>query len=332
MLRLDRPPVLPLPSGAMRRLIVPSVSLWLLLPAACSTEPSSRPPEGPADTVPTGSRTGGDGSAFERNVVFLAAESDSLLVVPWLFTAVNGSRGVDRAVRGLILRGTAWEPFFDEAWVDPPTPVPWRILPHDGLGLVVGQDDALERILFADGPRQLELALEGPLTEWSGPRGGTYRLLDGALVLGGRRVDGLVLDMSRSLDPGDRPPGDWALLASGDSLQAVLLDPVAAPPGSGAWRGWARLDFRDLRWPALTVEWPETRAFERARRDVPVAWRVTSGDGEVTVELTASGAHLETGEGPGAQLPVSGLFGVTGTLAVEGGTYPVRGLLRHVQR
>jgi len=149
-------------------------------------------------------------------------------------------------------------------------------------------------------------------------------------VLGDRTVSGLGLDMARSWTPADRH-GDWAFLVSGDSLQVVLHSPTLRPPGSGAWRGWARLDFRQLRWPVLTMQWPDLRAFEQARRDVPVAWSIAAPDGEVRVELSAAGAHLEAGEGEGAQLPVRGVFGVVGTLSFEGGLYPVRGLVRHIQ-
>jgi hypothetical protein len=209
---------------------------------------------------------------------------------------------------------------------------PWRLVPHGDFRILVGQGDVLERLVFAAGPGHGELVLNETLTEWSGPRGGTYRVLEGALVLpeGARR--GLLLDMSRNRIPAERRHGDWAFLVSGDSLQVVLHSPTAEPPGSGAWRGWGRLHFRDLRWPVLTMAWPEVRAFEPARRDVPVAWSVTDPDGEISVDLSASGAELQAGPGEGPQFPVEGLFGVTGTLRVEGGAYPVRGVLHHVQR
>lgn len=237
-----------------------------------------------------------------------------------------------RSARVLVLRETEWEPVFRDDWEDPPTPAPWRVVPRGGLHLLVGADDALERVVYEEEARHLELIPGGTLMEWRGPRGGSYHLMEGAARVGGRAVEGYMLDVSRSTGPGEPAHGGWAFLVSGDSLQVALHDPRPGASGPETWRGWARLDFRGLRWPAVSVEWTEVRAFEEARRDVPVAWRIASPGDEVTGELETTGVHVEAGEGPGPQLPVSGLFGVRGTLTVEARDFPVSGLLRHVQR
>lgn len=316
----------------MRTSVILCLAAAVLAPGACSDEPVREAPDPPGET-PAGDEAAPalEGRTFERHLVLLSAADDTLLAIPWLLSARVRPGGVDRSARGLVLHGTEWETVFEDDWTDPPTPVPWRVLPRGGMRILVGPGDALERIVYEDGVRQVELALGGTLTEWSGPRGGSYRLLEGSALLAGRAFDGVVLDVSRSAGPDDPVHGDWAFLVSGDSLQVVLHSPRRAAPGSGAWRGWARLDFRILRWPVLTLEWPEVRAYERARRDVPVAWRVSSPGDEVTGDLEAGGVRIEAGEGEGPQLPVWGLFGVRGTLTVEGGAYPVVGLLRHTQ-
>ena len=120
---------------------------------------------------------------------------------------------------------------------------------------------------------------------------------------------------------------------NGDSLQVVLENPTAAAPGTPeACRGWARLDFRDLQWPQLTIDWAEVRAYQPARQDVPVSWTVTSPDGEVEGVLQVQSAQIQAGDGPGPLLPVDALFLVSGTLRIEGGSYPVRGLFRHTRQ
>lgn len=304
----------------------------VLAPGACSDEPAgetSPPPEEAPTVEPTLRDL--EGRTFERALVLLAADGDSLLTVSWLFTARVGAGGVERSARGLVLHGTEWETVFEDRWEDPPTRAPWRILPREGMRIAVGLDDALERIVYEDEVRRLELVPGGTLTEWSGPRGGAYRLLEGSAQVGGQTLQGPLLDVSRSLGPDEPAHGDWAFLMSGDSLQVVLHSPRRAAPGSGAWRGWARLDFRGLRWPVLTVAWPEVRTFEPARRDVPVAWRITSPRDELGGELAAESLRVDAGEGEGPQLPLRGLFGVRGTLSVEGGAYPVVGLLYHTQ-
>ncbi len=73
------------------------------------------------------------------------------------------------------------------------------------------------------------------------------------------------------------------------------------------------------------------RAFQPARQDVPVSWTLTSQEDEVSGVLQVQSAQIQAGEGTGPLLPVDALFLVSGTLRVEGGEYPVRGLFRHTR-
>ena len=316
----------------------PHTSVRAVLPllailGACIDVPArpADPEDGPEpDSAPTETRF--QGQMFERNVVFLTPRSDSLILVPWLLAARTRPGGVDRTARGYLARSGAWEPFLYETWSDEPTRTPWRVVPRGGMRLVVGEGDVLTRLIFEEGPRQLEVTLDEDLVDWGGQRGESFRLLEGSVILANQRVPGLVLDMSRAYRTSEAP-GGWALLASGDSLQAVLHSPLPRDPGAaGAWRGWARLGFRSLQWTAVTVDWSETRAFERARRDIPVSWDLSSADRDLEGSLQVDAVHVEAGEGDGPQLPVEALFQVSGTLRVEGGAFPVRGFFHHVQR
>lgn len=273
------------------------------------------------------------GRIYERNFVFTTLSGDSAFLVPWLMTAQTRPGGVDRQARGYFARGSTWENFYDQSWATPPSRAPWRILPHGSLRLVVGDADAVAGVIFSEGPRQLELELSGgPLMEWTGNRGQIYRLQDGAAYLSDQRVSGLVLDMTRVHGAEEAAQGDWAFLTSGDSLQMVLENPTAAPPGTpGGSRAWARLDFRDLRWPAVTIDWADVRGFQPARQDVPVSFTITSDADDLDGVLQVQSAQIQAGTGPGPLLPVDALFLVSGTLRVEGGTYPVRGLYRHTR-
>ncbi|MBW3533866.1 MAG: hypothetical protein KY453_01400 [Gemmatimonadetes bacterium] len=272
------------------------------------------------------------GRIYDRHIVFLTPGTDSTLMVPWLISARARPGAVAREARAWLTRGGVWEPFFQERWETAPSRVPWRLLPRGRMRIVVGEADALERIVFESGPRHLETVLGPTRVEWNGRRGESYRLLDGAALLANQRIEGLILDVSRARRPEDPPSGDWALLTSGDSLQVLLAASEARPPGTaGAYQGWARLDFRELQWPRVSVSWSEARAFERARRDVPVEWRARSSDGELVAVLNVRSAQLQAGEGEGPLLPVDALFEIEGTVTIGGIEYPVRGIHRHLQ-
>lgn len=272
------------------------------------------------------------------------------LILAWSFEARTRSGEVERRSRGWLARDGSWDPFYSVTWETPPSRAPWRILPRPPLRILVGQNDALERLVFEEGPRSVELAFGRTLVEWSGQQGETIRVQEGEVLFSGREVGGVLLDLARSRDAADPHPGDWAFLISGDSVQIVVEDPAGPPeppdsvlpdsalqdPASaagdrGAYRAWARFDFRDTQWPGVSVTWEETRAFEEARRDVPVAWSVSSGDGELEGSLEVESAWLEAGRGPGPLLPVSALFQLRGEVRIQGEAYPVRGLFRHVQ-
>ena len=273
------------------------------------------------------------GRSYERNFVFLTVTGDSLLMVPWLFETTTQPGTVVREARGWLDRGGTWDAFFAERWETPPTRVPARILPYGNLRLVVHDGNAVDGIIYNEGTRNLELALGRVLIEWGGPRGEVFRLLEGSLYLSERRLGGIVLDMARGSSADTPRAGDWAFLASGDSLQLVLQgesehegDPLPN------YRGWGRLDFANLQWSTLNVDWVETNAFQPARRDVPVSWTISSPDGDLRGTLEVISADVHAGLGSGPVLPVQALFEVEGTVTIEERTFPVRGLFRHERR
>jgi hypothetical protein len=255
-----------------------------------------------------------------------------VLLVPWIVEARARPGGVDRRARSWLYRAGEWDPFLEERWETPPTNAPWRILPQGPLRLIVGPDDALERLSFVEGSQRLEVALGSSLAEWSGRRGEVLQLAEARLVLGEANTPGIVLDMNRVRETAQGDGGDWLFVVSGDSLQVVLHTPLAADNRTaGAWQGWARLDFRSLPLSEVTLEWAALRAFDAARREVPVSWTITGSEAPLEGSLEVRTPLLEAGEGEGPLLPVDALFEVEGTITVEGGVYPVRGLYRHTQ-
>ena len=190
----------------------------------------------------------------------------------------------------------------------------------------------MERIFFEEGPRRLEVILGDLLVEWTGQRAQTFRVHQGSTSLASGLVPGFVLDMARAWRAEDPPPGDWVFLISGDSLQVVMEDQTGnGNTSGGSFSGWGRVEFADRQWEGLQLIWSEVRAFEPARRDVPMSWQIQSGSSEIGGFLDAVSPFLEVGEGEGPMLPVDALYQVSGTLTLEGREFPVRGLIRHQQ-
>jgi hypothetical protein len=272
------------------------------------------------------------GRSYERHIVFLTAQGDSTLLVPWSFSTRTKPGGVDRSIRGWLARSNSWDPFVEEVWESPPTRVPWRILPRGPARIIVGSGDAVERIFFEEGPRRLEVILGDLLVEWTGQRAQTFRVHEGSTLLSSGQVPGFVLDMTRAWTAEDPSPGDWGFLISGDSLQVVLENQIGSEGASGgSYSGWGRVGFVDQQWEGLQLIWSEIRAFEPARRDIPMSWQIQSGSSEIEGFLEAVSPFLEVGEGEGPMLPVDALYQVSGTLTLEGREFPVRGLIRHQQ-
>ena len=318
----------PFPTGPAAMLL----ALCTVAFAACGEAAPPVETEGPAEAVAPADALPDTGRAYERALVFIGSEPDSVFVVPWLLEVRTGGPSTVRRARGWLLRGDDWDPFFEDRWETPPLRAPWRPLPHGALRVQVGDGGGLEGLSFVEDTRRLDLSLGPARAEWTGRRGETFRFLDGDLILAERSLPGLVLDLNRAVDIQDGAPGDWMVLASGDSLHAVVHTPLReAEDRPGAWRGWVRVDFRDVPTADLTVGWAAVRAFESARRDVPVGWTLRSADGTVEARLEARSFHLVAGEDAGPLLPVDGFFDVEGTLVFEGAEYAVRGLLRHTQ-
>jgi hypothetical protein len=270
---------------------------------------------------------------YERHLVFLAADIDTTFIVPISFRTVAGTTIVQREIRGWLNRGGNWDPFFSDGWASQAGRTPWRIVPRPPLRLVVGPQDAITSILFEEGPRRLELRPGQVMADFSGPRGESFRIQEGSLLLSDRRIEGILLNASRAWQDPSAPMGDLALLTSGDSVQIVLQGrrPGGSIEAGTPWRAWTRIDFREQLWENLSVRWSGARAFEPARRDIPDGWSFESPDGSFRGQLGIRTLQLDVGVGEGPLLPVEAVFEVEGTLSVDGLEIPVHGLIRHFQ-
>ena len=301
--------------------------------AACGNGAAPSPGVG-TEAEAWDSTTAGERRRFERALVFATGGSGDGLMVPWVLEAVTRPGGVDRIHRGWLLRDGEWEPFYRNAWSLSPRREPWRILPDGPFRILVGEGGRLDRVVFDGEGRELQLVLDESLAEWTDGRGSSFNLLDGALILGDRRVPGRILDVSQGLRSAEPALGDWLFLTS-DGGWSVILEAATEAGDGSEFQLWA-LGPDGTEEPVLTgvrIAWSETRTFEPARRPIPEVFTLTSTDGTLAGRLEVTSLQLETREGDGPVLPVDGLIGVAGELEFgDRGPIPVHGVLRHRRR
>lgn len=315
-----------------RRAAVTAFILTLLTVLGCG-DPEAPPPQGSRGSSPPSEDGDSVVSVYERNFVFASLEGDSAFIVPWLIQAIEMPDSVRREAQGWLARGGLWDRFYAERWWTPPTRAPGRILPHEGLAVLVRADGVIDGVVFEDPPRSLEIILGEGQQPWTGARGGSFHVLTGSAYLADQRIDGMVLDMARASAGGRATGGDWAFLLSGDSAHFVLAaDEEHGGESEPLYRGWADVAGDGLQWPEIRVDWGRTEAFPPARRDVPVEWEIRSADGSIDGELEALSAEIQAGEGPGPLLPVRALYEVVGDLSTSEGDFPVHGIVVHERR
>lgn len=309
-----------------------AVALYVLAVAGCG--PSQPDPPAQAGGTSAGPTAAwGDVPTYERSFAFAGLVGDSVILVPWLMRTFAGQDSVLREANGWLGRRGTWDAFYAERWMTPPTRAPSRVLPHGSLRLLVQQDDVIDGIVFGDGARRLEISLGPVRSTWGGPRGESIELVEGTGYIADQRIEGTIVHMARASAGGAPPGGDWALLVSGDSLQLVLAADVEhGGESEPVYRGYAYDAGSERLWTEVRLAWTTTEAFPPARRDVPVAWRVTSEDGSLSGEIDRVSADMQAGTGRGPLLPVRALYEVRGLMRVAGRTFSVRGLLVHERR
>jgi len=311
----------------------PQLAILLAALAAACGDRMPDPPATPSGSGVTASADGGERPTYEQAFVFASLSQDSVFLVPWLMRTTVLADTVLREAHGWLDRGGVWDAFYSAAWATPPTRAPARILPYGSLRLLAQEGDVVDGIIYEEGARRLEISLGDLRASWGGPRGEAIELLEGAAYLSDERVEGLVLHVARASSGAAPPGGDWALLAAGDSVVLVLqADDEHGGDDEPVYRGWASIGEEERLWTEIGVEWTATQAFPPARRDVPVSWRITTGERQLQGSLESRSADIQAGSGPGPLLPVRAVYDVAGQISLEGRTFAVRGLLVHERR
>lgn len=274
--------------------------------------------------------------SYSREYVFLTSTPDGPMVVPFDFSARERGEKIDRSVRGWLARGPVWDRFLDESVETSAAGGVWRVVPTTDLSINVGGTAQIEAIDFDRGERHLRLELSSPLTEWQQGSETRFRLVQGRLTIGTEVVSGPVLELlryERTLEDGWPPDQDFdaLFLSAGDSTQMLLAETLSGD-GQGGGYAWLRTPTAERTWDDGELRWLEVRAYQDARRDIPIRWSYRIPGAEVAGELESLGFDATLGPERGGQRAVEIHYTVSGWMEIGGERRDVVGIIRHTQQ
>lgn len=273
---------------------------------------------------------------YSRDFVFVAPSNDGPLVVPFEFSARNRGDMLERGVRAWLARGSVWDRFLDDNMTTTSAGGVWRPIPTTDLRLTVGGPATIESLHFQRGDRQLRLELDSPLSEWQQRDETRFRLLRGRVIIGTEVASGPVLELLRSeniLEDGWAPGQDFdaVFLSTGDTIQMVIVETLSGD-GEGDGYAWIRTPSGERTWDDGELRWLEIRAYDEARRDIPIRWTFRVPGADVTGELTAQGYDAILGPERGGRRAIEIRYSVSGSIEVGGVRRNVVGAIRHTQQ
>ncbi len=274
--------------------------------------------------------------SYSREYIFLTPTRDGPLAIPFDFRARARADRIERSTRAWLARGQVWDRFFDQTVETPASGGVWRVVPVADLRVNVGGPAGLEAFHFERGDRHLRLEMDTPLTEWQQGSESRFRLLRARAIIGTEVHTGPVLELLRfeeTLADG-WPPGqdfDALYLSTGDSIQMVLAETLSGDNKDEGY-AWLRTPSAERTWDDGELRWLEVRAYQDARRDIPVRWSYQIPGADVSGELDAAGFDVILGPERGGRRAVEIRYTVSGWMEIGEQRREVVGVIRHTQQ
>ncbi len=269
---------------------------------------------------------------YVREYVYLTERAGQPLVVPFSFRSVERGDSIERTARAELAHGSTWDGFVDERWHTIRESGVWRVLPIGDLRMTVGGPTEVEALWYRRGERNLRLQMEQPLSGWHQASSARYRLMRGQLRLGPERTSGFVLESLQVHATGRAGrDSDLLFLSAGDSLVLVLGETLSREGAAGRGFAWAWTPASETGWERAEVRWLELRAFEEARRDIPLHWSFRVPEAAIHGEVSALGMESRVGVDRPGRRAVEIRYTVEGWIEVGEARSPVIGVVTHIQ-
>lgn len=281
------------------------------------------PALGCADRQPP--RGSQDGTEADRNDTEVVARARYLSALAFASAVTGGSTlyldllnestatDLIRDYRGWLAEGVGWREILRLRDTLPVPRAAWRVLPGEGLDVLVGDGPEILGLVLEDSTHRFQL-LAGPvIAEWTGPTGQRELLRHASLVRDSLSEPGFLFFRRAgrsSAAPKDRGEDELFLLA--DALGNGLLVARTGTLGETEAVAWSWFDGVAASWFDATIQPAPARAAPSQTSGSP-GWSLSIPSASFAAELRRSA------ERPGFAL-------VTGTLLFEGKTRPVHGI------
>jgi hypothetical protein len=321
------------PIRVRARLRLPLLLVGVGLLAACRQELQPEVPR--AAVAPDTAAVAGP--LYWREFAFAGERDGTPLVVPLVFSASEAGERIRRRARAWLAHGAEWDPFLDEAWNGPAAAGVWKVEPAGALRVIGGgMANEIEALVFRQGERSLRLYPDVLRATFTPRPELQYRLYDGRLTLGGRTLEGPVLEAYRvQTVASDEDFGegalDWLWITDGSSVHLLLAETLAASGDPAKTFGWMVVPEAERVYERAEIRWTEMRPVEQARRDAPIAWSFRIPGAAVEGEVFSLGSIQHLGpDRPGRRALVMRHV-VEGWVGIGEERHRIFGLLRHHQ-
>jgi hypothetical protein len=115
-------------------------------------------------------------------------------------------------------------------------------------------------------------------------------------------------------------------------VQIVVAGAVGDEADQPPQFAWTRTPLEERSWESAEIRWLGVRAFEEARRDVPIRWSLRIPEGDIRGEIDAVGHDAVLGPEREGRRAVEIRFTVTGWVEFGNERVDVAGMIRHTQQ
>ncbi len=299
-----------------------AVCVAALLAGGCGETPA--PPDGAAEGAEGAAESGPALAARYLNTYAFAAGTPG---TPHLYAELRNETSpayLIRDYRAWRVEASGPRPLLALRDTLPVPRAAWRVLPGQGLRVLVADGGETLALELADGARALRLLPGAPIAEWTGATGQREYVAPAALTEGEDGAPGLLF-FRRAARPGGVEPGAGAdrVFVLADSSGGGLLVAGPTEERGGLLTAWTWLDDEAATWTAVALteeaDGAEARPGERT-------WRLELPEAEIegTLRTADTEEALPPPGPPGPGRP--SIRPIRADLVVQGDTVRLRGL------